>query len=194
MCARDYNAPPCWELLIDERPRCNSEKLKLLFVWRRRRGKPTVNQCDPRKRGAGFNWIRNHVPECICFTWTPKSQASFWQLNDVSTESGMSRGLNSTARTVCKHRKENISSFFHFEARVEGSFIYNFPNCCLNLQLKSDIAEKHTSWLSWFIVEQRNTRGEGDLVGKEGENNVLSVFMFSTIGLISQVSTPMKDD
>lgn len=33
-----------------------------------------------------------------------------------------------------------------------------------------------------------------DLVGKEGEKDVYSVFMFSTIGLISQVSTPMKDD
>lgn len=33
-----------------------------------------------------------------------------------------------------------------------------------------------------------------DLVQKEGANDVLSVFILSTIGLISQVSTPMKDD
>lgn len=33
-----------------------------------------------------------------------------------------------------------------------------------------------------------------DLVEKEGENDVFNVFILSTIGLISQVSTPMKDD
>lgn len=33
-----------------------------------------------------------------------------------------------------------------------------------------------------------------DLVGMEEENDVFNVFILSTIGLISQVSTPMKDD
>lgn len=41
---------------------------------------------------------------------------------------------------------------------------------------------------------ERRRGMQHDLVQKEGANDVLSVFILSTIGLISQVSTPMKDD